>query len=139
VQEADEGGRLFAESNFPASQRGVNAVLVGGGAIFTEHFTAQSAQLASESSYRSSIREPAIRQPPELLLEMERPGYNGVQRPTFESQILAWRGKVDGGGRETGLRDLRVDGSLRSLGGDLSRHFVAFLISFARRPQTSSD
>lgn len=33
---------------------------------------AQSARLASESSYRSSIRESAIRQPPELLLEMER-------------------------------------------------------------------
>ncbi|EZA49444.1 hypothetical protein X777_11942, partial [Ooceraea biroi] len=40
---------------------------------------AQFARLASESSYRSSIREPAIRQPSELLLEMERPGYNGVQ------------------------------------------------------------
>jgi len=111
MQDADEDGRLFAESNFPASRRGVNAVLVGGSAIFTEHFAAQSAQLASESSYRSSIREPAIRQAPELLLEMERPGYNGVQRPTFESQILAWRRKADRGGRETGVRDLRVDGS----------------------------
>ncbi|KYN21374.1 hypothetical protein ALC57_06300 [Trachymyrmex cornetzi] len=83
----------------------VNAVFVG---VYSRHnfygtnagAAAQSARLASESSYRSSIRESAIRQPPELLLEMERPGYNGVQRGRHLKVKY-----LRGGGRERGKRE----------------------------------
>ncbi|TGZ49445.1 Uncharacterized protein DBV15_08256 [Temnothorax longispinosus] len=88
---------------------------------------AQSARLASESSYRSSIRESAIRQPPELLLEMERPGYNGVQRGRHLKVKY-----LRGGGRERGKRE-RAGGGAPEISREISRHFVPSLISFGDR------
>lgn len=84
---------------------------------------AQSAQFASESSYRSSIRESAIRQPPELLLEMERLGYNGVQRGRH-LKVKYLRG---------GGRGKREDERGPELSWEISRHFVPSLISFVDR------
>lgn len=84
---------------------------------------AQSARLASESSYRSSIRESAIRQPPELLLEMERPGYNGVQRGRH-LKVKYLRG---------GGRGKRENGRGPEISWEISRHFVPSLISFVDR------
>jgi len=87
---------------------------------------AQSARLASESSYRSSIRESAIRQPPELLLEMERPGYNGVQRGRHLKVKY-----LRGGGRGRGKRK---DGRRPEISWEISRHFVPCLtVSFVDR------
>lgn len=86
---------------------------------------AQSARLVSESSYRSSIRESAIRQPPELLLEMERPGYNGVQRGRHLKVKY-----LRGGGRGRGKRE---GGRRPEISWEISRHFVPCLISFVDR------
>lgn len=109
----------------------VNAVFVDG-AYSRRHFyganfaaAAQSARLASESSYRSSIRESAIRQPPELLLEMERPGYNGVQRGRHLKVKY-----LRGGGRGRGKRE-RAAGA--EISWEISRHFEPSLISLVDR------
>lgn len=89
----DERGRLFARFNFPASPCRVNAVFVGGGAIFT-------APSPSPHNPHGSRPNRVIARPFESRPFVSRrncfskwsgPGYNGVQRPTFESQILAWR------------------------------------------------
>ena len=126
---ADYSGIQFFHRN------AVNAVFVG---VYSRHnfygtnagAAAQSTRLASESSYRSSIRESAIRQPPELLLEMERPGYNGVQRGRHLKVKY-----LRGGGRERGKREGRKGA------GDLLGDLKTFrtVPDILHRPQTSSD
>lgn len=112
----DGRGRLFQNPIFPSPMQ---LTLSSSAAVYSRrHFygtdaaaAAQSARLASESSYRSSIRESAIRQPPELLLEMERPGYNGVQRGRH-LKVKYLRGR----GRGRGKRGRSGKGAGRSLG-----------------------
>jgi len=121
---ADYSGIQFFHRN------AVNAVFVG---VYSRHnfygtnagAAAQSTRLASESSYRSSIRESAIRQPPELLLEMERPGYNGVQRGRHLKVKY-----LRGGGRERGKREGERG---PEISWEILRHFVPYLISFIDR------
>ncbi|KYM76006.1 hypothetical protein ALC53_13491 [Atta colombica] len=121
---ADYSGIQFFHRN------AVNAVFVG---VYSRHnfygtnagAAAQSTRLASESSYRSSIRESAIRQPPKLLLEMERPGYNRVQRGRHLKVKY-----LRGGGRERGKREGERG---PEISWEISRHFVPYLISFIDR------
>lgn len=118
----------YSESNFSIAMQ----LTLSSSAYSRHHFygtdagaAAQSARLASESSYRSSIWESAIRQPPELLLEMERPGYNGVQRGRHLKVKY-----LRGGGRERGKRKGERG---PEISWEISRHFVPCLISFIDR------
>lgn len=120
-------GTITPESNFSIAMQ--LTLSSSAAAHSTRHFygnagaAAQSARLASESSYRSSIRESAIRQPPELLLEMERPGYNGVQRGRhLKVKYLRGRGP--------GKREDERGAQGPEISWEISRHFVPSLISF---------